>query len=166
MKPLRVDVILAFLFFTALLNACGGGSGNAKSKAAPITPNSANETTNSPNTNVEELGLLVRVPYDAEDIVWKDYASHKKLIAVLRFSTADCERIVADAQNYRKPESVSIQSESWFPDELVAQGDISGDDTLKGISYGANAFLQDPFNEGSIIRVEGTNYFVLQATAK
>jgi hypothetical protein len=166
MKPLRVDVILAFLLLTALLNACGGGSGNANSKAVADAPKAANENANTPKTNVEELGVLINVPYESEDIVWKDDASHKKLIAVLRFSTADCDKIVADAQKYRKPEDAAIQSESWFPDELVAQGDMSGDDTLKGISYGANAFLQEPFNEGSIIRIEGTNYFVLEASSK
>ena len=61
---------------------------------------------------------------------------------------------------------VTIENETWFPDDLIAYGEMSGDDTLKGTSYAANAFLQDPFNEGRVVRIEGTNYFVLEATAK
>jgi len=166
MKPRQFDVILALFLLTLSFAACGGRSDKANSREAANVPTNSNENPNAPKTNVEELGVLVNVPYEAEDIVWKDTASHKKLIAVLRFSTINCDKIVADAEKYRKPEAVTIENETWFPDDLIAQGDMSGDDTLKGVSYGANAFLQDPFNEGRIVRIEGTNYFVLEATAK
>ena len=166
MKPLRIDVILALLLLTILLTACGGGSKNGNSKIPSNSANTGNENANAPKTNVEELGILVNVPYVAEDIVWKENVTHKKLIAVLRFSAVDCEKIVADAAKYSKPGSVTVENETWFPDDLIALGDMSGDDTLKGISYSADTFLQDPFNEGRLVRIEGTNYFVLEATAK
>ncbi len=147
------------------LISCGGqGSSNNSNTAA--NANSNKDASAAPKTNVEELGMLVNVPYEAEESVWKTDASGKKLIAVLRFSAADSEKLVADSTKFSKPEEVTVQSEAWFPDELVAQGDLSGDDTLKGISYGANAFFQDAFNEGRIIRVTGTNYFVLEMSSK
>lgn len=166
MATRQLAVIIALVLLTALLPACSDGNNNANSRPSANAANTSGENANTPKTNVEELGVLVNVPYEAEDIVWKDDALHKKLTAVLRFSTADCDKIVADAGRFRKPENVTVQSESWFPDELIAQSDMSGDDTLKGTSYAANAFLQDPFNEGRITRIEGTNYFVLDATAK
>lgn len=166
MKPRRSDVILALFLLTLSFAACGGRVEKSNSKEASNVQTNSNENPNAPKTNVEELGVLVNVPYEAEDIVWKETASHKKLIAVLRFSTINCDKLVADAVKYRQPETVTIDNETWFPDDLIAYGDMSGDDTLKGTSYAANAFLQDPFTEGRVVRIEGTNYFVLEATAK
>lgn len=110
--------------------------------------------------------MLINIPYAADESVWRSDASQKKLTAVLRFSAADCDKIAADAARYRPSENVTIPSETWFPDELIAQGDISGDDTLKGTASGANAFFQDAFNEGRLIRIDGTNYFVLEISSK
>lgn len=162
----RLDVILTLFLLSFLISACGATSGNGNSRANANSASTPLENPNAPKTNIEELGVLINVPYEAEDIVWKETASPRRLIAVLRFSPADCDKIVADAEKYRKPENVTIQDETWFPDDLIAQGDMSGDDTLKGTSYAANTFLQDPFNEGRLIRIESTNYFVLEASAK
>lgn len=166
MKPRRSDLILASFLLTLSLASCGGRSEKANSREAANLQTNNSENANATKTNVEELGVLLNIPYEAEDIVWKEAASRKKLIAALRFSSINCDKIVADAEKYRKPEAVTIQNETWFPDDLIAYGEMSGDDTLKGTSYAANAFLQEPFNEGRIVRIEGTNYFVLEATAK
>ncbi len=165
MKLRRIDVILSSFLLLSSLQGCGGVSDNAIRPAANAA-NSNSEKTISTKTNVEELGMLVNIPYEAEESVWRDYASQKKLIAVLKFSAADSDKLVAAATRVRAPESVTIQSEPWFPDELIAQGGLSGDVTLKGSSYAANAFFQDSFNDGRIIRVEGTTYFVLELSAK
>ncbi len=165
MNPPRIAAILASFLFCFTLFSCGGQGDPNNSNAA--TNASANkEASVVPKTNVEELGMLVNVPYEAEESVWKTDASGKKLIAVLRFSTADSDKLVADSTKFSRPEEVTVQSESWFPDELVAQSDLSGDDTLKGVSYGANLFFQDAYNEGRIVRVTGTNYFVLEMSSK
>ncbi len=166
MKPRRSYVLLALFLLTLSFAGCGGRGEKSNSREAANVQTNNNENPNTPKTNVEELGVLVNVPYEAEDIVWKETASHKKLIAVLRFSTINCDKLVADAEKYRQPEAVTIQNETWFPDDLIAYGEMSGDDTLKGMSYAANAFFQEPFNEGHIVRIEGTNYFVLEANAK
>lgn len=165
MNPRRAAVILASFVVCFVIISCGDGE-SANRISPTSNTNSNKEVSVVPKTNVEELGMFVNIPYEAEESVWKTDASGKKLIAVLRFSAADCDKLVADSTKFRKPEDVSVQSESWFPDELIAQGDLSGDDTLKGVSYGANAFFQDAFREGSVVRVIGTNYFVLEMSSK
>lgn len=126
----------------------------------------SNSQSNSAKTNVEELGMLINVPYETEDIVWKEIVPQKKLVAVIRVSRADADKIVEDVRNIKPPENVTLQSENWFPVELIAQGDVSGDDTLKGVAYSAQPFFQEPFSDGMIVRIDGTEYFVIEMSAK
>jgi hypothetical protein len=151
------------LISISVLSACSG-AGNVNTTPQPSSANVAEK--NAPRTNVEELGLLVKVPYEAEDIVWKEFPASKKVMAALRFSTADANKIVADAESLAPPEAVTIPVETWFPEELVAQGENSGDSELRGRAYRADAFFQEPYTSGRIIRIEGTDFFVLEVTAK
>ncbi len=166
MSELRVGVILALFLSAVSFSACGGGSKNDNASPAVNATNSVGENPNAAKTNVEELGLLINVPYQAEDIVWKETATHKKLIAVFRFSTADANKLVAEAEKSEPPENVSVAVETWFPDDLTAQSEISGDNALKGRAYTAKAFYQEPYTSGKITRIEDTNYFVLELSAK
>jgi hypothetical protein len=43
---------------------------------------------------------------------------------------------------------------------------MSGDDSLNGVAYAADSFYQEPFTSGRIVRVDGTDYFVLELSAK
>ena len=146
-----------------MLSACGGASNSANARSNANRPG---ENPNAPKTNVEELGLLVNIPYEAEDIVWKGGLQQKKVLAVLRFSTEDSKKLIADAEKVGVGEAASIAVETWFPDELTAQGDMSGDGMLKGSTYQATTFYQEPFISGKVTRIEGTDYFVLEMTAK
>ena len=110
--------------------------------------------------------MSVNIPYEAEDIVWKETADRKQIIAVLLFSTEDANKIVADAAPRQAPQNVKLSSENWFPAELIAQSEMSGDDSLDGIAYAADSFYQEPFTAGRLVRVEGTDYFVLELSAK
>jgi len=161
MKISGADAILTLFLAVALLSACGGQSGNAN---GPTT--TANATTEAAKTNIEELSLLVKVPYETEDIVWKDDGANKRVIAVLRFAPIDADRIVADAQKFGAAANVSLAAESWFPGELIAQSEMSGDNKLNGIAYAANSFYQEPYSTGKITRINDTDYFVLDVSAK
>jgi uncharacterized lipoprotein len=165
MKLNRAAGILALFLIIQLLAACSGASSNSSNSgstaAAPNTDNS-----NSARTNVEELGILVNMPFETEETVWKEYPSQKKLLAVLRFSPADANKAVEQAGKFRQPHSVTVSSENWFPPELIAQSEMSGDDTLKGTSYAANDFFQPPYNDGQITRINDSDYFVLELNAK
>lgn len=160
-KPLGSPAFIILLL--SLFSACGGPATNSNG-TPPANRASRADEANSTKTNVEELGMLVKIPYETEDIVWKSYPTAKRIIAVLRFSPANADKIVSEAGG--TPEGRSLQVETWFPDELIAQGEMSGDDALKGIAYPATAFYQDPYLTGKITRVEGSDYFVLDLTAK
>ena len=148
----------------ALVVAAFAGCGAAGNSNAPKVANRPVENSNAARTNVEELGVLVKVPYATEDIVWKEYPAKKKIIAIMRFSAVDANKIVAEAGG--TPENTGIAVESWFPEELIAQTEMSGDNALKGVSYPATAFYQDPYTVGKITRVEGSDYFILEVLAK
>ena len=163
MNLVRAAVILSLFLTIQLLTACGdGGASNSTNNPA----NSSTTASNSAKTNVEELGVLVSMPYEAEDVVWKDFPEQKKVVAVLRFSSADANKLVEHAERFRKPNAVTLGSENWFPTELIAQSDVSGNNTLKGTSYAANEFFQAPYSEGQITRIDGSDYFVLEVAAK
>jgi len=164
MNLVKIGVILAFFSAAALLSACGG---MANSNAASNGPaNAANDAANAAKTNVEELGLLINMPYEAEEVVWKEYAQHKKVIAVLRFSPDDSKKFVAEAEKIKAPQKVTLSTQTWFPPELIAQGDMGGEDSVNGLAYSADVFFQPPFTEGRITRVEDSDYFVLEVSAK
>ena len=164
MTPARNVLILTLILSALLLeNACGVGQSNSNSSA---NVNAAQANSNATKTNVEELGMLINVPYESEEVFWRDDLQHKKIIAVLRFSQSEANRLISDATKIQPPQQVSINPESWFPPELVAQSETSGDDTLSGKAYPANAFFQDPYKEGRIINIDDTDYFILELTAK
>ena len=156
-------VILALFLSAATLTACVDGSKNAN---VPGSSAPSNAAANSARTNVEELGLIANISYPTEDIVWKEDAAKKRIIAVMRFSSADSDKIVAEASKNGSPQNAEIAVENWFPDELVAQGEMSGDNALKGLAYPANAFFLEPYTSGRITRIEGGDYFVLELIAK
>lgn len=155
-------VILALLSIAStLLFGCGdGGANKSNAQKTSAAPNTAAQ----PQTNAEELGVLARMPYETLDIVWKEFPATKRLVAVLRYSPADANKIVAEAGG--SPEGRTLQVEPWFPDELIAQSEMSGDNAVRGIAFPATAFYQEPYTQGTITRIEGSDYFILELTAK
>ena len=166
MRSFRSSLIAAAFACIVLIFGCSGRQSNTGRSSGVGSANRPIEPANSAKTNVEELGVLVNIPYEVEDIAWKEDATDKKLIAVLRFSPADAAKVVAEAEKIRSPQPVNLSSETWFPVELIAQSAMSGDDSLNGKSYAANSFLQEPYRSGTITRVDNTDYFVLELSAK
>jgi hypothetical protein len=157
-KPLGFTAFL--ILALSLMAGCGGQESNSGATNRPNRPSDSNP----PKTNVEELGVIVKIPYETEDIVWKNYSEAKRIVAVLRFSSANANKIVTEAGG--TPEGKSVPVETWFPAELTAQSEMSGDNALKGIAYPATAFYQEPFVAGKVTRIDGTDYFILDLTAK
>jgi len=165
MKSGNAVASLALFLILATLTACGGNDANSNSQAQ-ADQNGKGENAPVAKTNVEDLAMLVNVPYESEDVVWMDFPKQKKIVAVLRFSQSESNHLIVDAEKVRAPQQTTITSESWFPPELIAQGNVTGDDALNGLSYAANAFFQDPYNDGRITRIQGTDYFILEMSAK
>ena len=155
---------LSIMMIAVLTLACGSPAKNSANSSSAT--NQSNENSNTARSNLEELRLIATVPYEAEDVAWKEDKANKKLVAVLRFLPADSAKVVAEAERVKAPEAASISSATWFPPELIAQSEMSGDDTLNGKAYAANQFFLEQYSAGRIIRIENTDYFVLELSAK
>lgn len=159
---------IGFALLTLVVVSCGPSDGGPK--------NTSNAQTDGPSeaggclkTNLEELSLLITIPYDAEDVLdisfCEDKAS-KRLTAVLRFAEDDTTKLTTDLQKLGAPAEATIETEDWFPDELKGQSELRGETALKGKSYPANPFFLEPYSSGRITRIDGTEFFVLELTAK
>lgn len=174
---LSTPKIFTALLIAALFTACGSNNANNSNV------NSVNRTANSNSANaikddVEELEMLVKMPFRPLEAVWREdilgktgdsrvpAPTDKKLTAVLRFSKEDAAKVTAQAEKYKAAAPETINTEKWFPAELIAQSQTSGDETLKGSSYPADDFFNAPYTTGKITRVDGTDYFVLELFAK
>ena len=140
---------------------------------------------NPENLNVEpakddpvELGNVINLNTEPKELVYKEIKlgkqdstdrlpgpTDKKFVAVLKFSPEETEKIIERAKKYREPVAVEIDAENWFPAELVAQSQNSGDESLKGKTYAATDFLKTPYTDGKLIRIENSDYLILELVA-
>lgn len=166
-------LILSLLIF---LTACAeDDAGNLNSNSAAKNSNSSTPVAVVPKDDVEELGKIIKLPFIPEEATYYEFnltdknseprvpaPIDKKLVAVLRFSETDANQIVANALKFKSPAPADIDPETWFPPELVAKSQETGDSSLKGVEYAASDFLQTPYAKGRLTRVNETNYFVLE----
>lgn len=122
--------------------------------------------------------MLVKLPFHPEEADWREETmgkpandrvpgpTDKKLVAILRFLKDDADKIVAQAEKHKAATPATVNTETWFPNELVAQSQTSGDETLKGLTYAADDFYNPPFSDGKLTRIEGTDYFLLELFTK
>lgn len=165
MNYLSRAAALLLLFSSAfLLGSCGDRA--AGNTAASRPANSSPDSVDSARTNVEELSLLIKIPYEAEDIYWKENKAERKVTAVLRFDKADTDKLAADLEKAGAGQDVEIESEDWFPDELRSQSEMKGDTALKGSAFAATQFYLEPYTDGKITRIVGTDFFVLELKAR
>lgn len=159
----RAGLILGLSVFAMFGTSCAkpGTVENAN-----FNTGSAASNSNSAKTNAEELGLLLNIPFEPEDVAWKQADDGKKLKAVLLLKQEDADALIRDAAAITPPRLADVSSETWFPAELIAQSGLSSEDTLKGVSYAPNTFLQPPYTSGRVTRIENTDYFVLEVEAK
>ena len=166
MKNFQSKLFLVFLTSAILVSACG------KSETANQKTNSANQVSNTnANSNLtkddaEELTKSVNLPFTPEEVVWRETNSSntKKLIAVLKFSPQDTQAIVAQIEKQGAAAPAELDAEDWFPPELIAKSQESGDEILHGNAYAANDFYSESYKNGKITRINDTSYFVLELT--
>jgi len=181
MKLAPTIFLFASIFVGQIFVACrasenqNGGSQNSDSNNS-VNSQILGENANSIKDNVEELELTIKLPAHPEEALWREDKMNvqgdapaqdgKKLTAVLKFTAEDAARIVAQTETYRPATPAQVETESWFPAELIAQSELSGDETLKGNAYAANDFMQPPFADGKLTRLENSNYFILELFAR
>ena len=124
-----------------------------------------NESSSQPKDDIAELEKIIKLPFHPEEAIWLSLPNEKKLVVVLKFSPEDANQIVQQAEKYQPATQSAVEADNWFPAELIAQSQLSGDETLKGNSHAANDFFQPPFTNGKITRIVDTNFFVLELTA-
>lgn len=165
---------LFFVFLSAilLLNAC---SGNEAVNVNSVLPNAdSNRAAILPFDDVEELGRIVKLSYLPEEATFHEFdlsadansrpsvPNARRLVAVLQFSAENANRLAADAAKNAAPVPLDVDAENWFPPELIAKSQETGDGSLKGVSSPATDFLQPPYLNGRLTRINDTNYFVLE----
>lgn len=148
------------LILTQCVTSCSSANQNASNSPASNTNNS----TPIAKDNIHEFADLVQLPFEPEEVAWNEQPG-KGLTAVVRFSAEDAERMTADLARSGQPAAETVTVESWFPAELLAQSDLTGESAVKGQSFSAASFLKPPYTSGKIIRVEGTDYFILQISS-
>jgi len=161
-----------------LFSACGRGNEEInKSTSTSDNLQNANDAS-LVKDDVEELGKIIKLPFEPEEVAWQDNNSNdnngrnrvpapneKRIVAVLKFTSEDSNRLIIQAEKYAPAKSAVIDAENWFPVELIAQSQLSGDETLKGNFYAADDFFLEPFNKGKFTHIANTNYFVLELTS-
>lgn len=176
-----VGMNLSILVILLFLTSCGANSDQQNAQNLQnINTNQANtnQAKITANDNVEELETTIKMPFHPEEALWREdnYTvregensagqNAKKLTAVLKFSPEDAAKIITAAEPKKTVTQTTLAVETWFPAELVALSELSGDDTLKGNVYSADQFFQTPYLDGRLIRMENSNYFVLELFAK
>lgn len=165
-----LTVLFAFVFSVACLS-----EDKPIDDVNTLRPN-VNENINTnvnSNANVAEdneikLREKIKMPYEPiGDSPWQEdiRSNPNKLTAVLKFSEEDTRHLLEKVRSRDKKNAVSIDAESWFPAELIAKSDSTGDTSLKGIGYSAEDFAKPPYTNGKLIYIEGTKFFVLNLQA-
>ncbi|MBA2495293.1 MAG: hypothetical protein H0V31_11430 [Acidobacteria bacterium] len=165
-----------FILSIFLFNGCGKNENSNINQ--PINQTANNDNANIPKDDVEELERIIKLPFHPEEATWRETdletkgsdnrvpaANGKKLTVVLKFSAEDANKIIEQAEKYKPAAASDVDAEDWFPAELIAQSQLSGDENLKGKSFVANDFLQPPYVNGKITRISNTDYFVLELTS-
>ena len=160
---MRSAVVLTIFFSSQILSSCSSPAGN-RNASGSAAENSSNSANAAPKDNVEEFAEFVRLPFQPEEVAWKE-AAGKGITAVVRFSPENATKMATEVAKHGQPTSEALTVETWYPAELIAQSEMTGESTVKGQSYPAGPFLNPPYTKGKITRIENTDYYILQISS-
>lgn len=122
--------------------------------------------------DIDELAKNINLPVRPSEAVWKKKAlgnpesrvpgpTDYLLVAVLKYDDAGIETLKAKiGQNETVKGIAEIQD--WFPEDLKNLArDFDNEKLLSGEKYDAKSFARPPYLNGTLLRVNGANYFVL-----
>lgn len=163
-------LIVIFILCLQTFFACDGNSpaNNDNRGTNSVTSGDVQVPADQANDNIEELGSIINLPFEPDEVAWKDDNANlpggkaRKLVAVLRFSPENAKRVIAEAAKLGTGISGTRGTETWYPAELISQGEIGGDDAVNVITYSAADFLRSPFIDGKLSSVENSDYFILE----
>lgn len=164
-----------------LISGCGENENSNNANTSAANDQSAilkNDNANISKDNVEELDKIINLRIQPEEATWREdnldklsdndnssLSQGKKLTIVLKFSAEDAQKIIEQIDKTKQSFASDVDAESWFPPELIAKSQESGDENLKGTSYAADEFLREPYKNGKITRINDTDFFVLELTS-
>lgn len=144
-------------------------------KATDDTAANNNTTNQQPkkspaNESIDELALIIKFPFEVDEASWIETPANgetaQKLTAVLRFTTADSTKLVAELSKSGEPTAVTMQIQDWFPTELITKDEMTGSEGLSGKSYSAEVFFQPLYNSGKVVHIDETDIFIVELTVK
>ena len=108
---------------------------------------------------------MIRVPIEPEEVVWRifpDGQNGQRLVAVFRLSPEASKSFATNMNATGGGHSVQVNVEQWFPAELIAMGETTGEMAVNGKAFPANDYYQSPFNIGTITAIPETDYVILE----
>lgn len=155
-----------------LPTACGLLLASCKPQAGTAaTPVSAPVTSSAPSTDIAGLSQLVTLPVPPLAATWQSTRvgddnfgpSDLQLLAVLRFSPQNADKVVALARKREAPRKGELEVQPWFPVALKqnAKRGAQGQLVVRGQRLNADDFAHLSLRNGFAFRVEGTNVIVL-----
>jgi hypothetical protein len=160
-------IFLGIFLFSTILFGCKPieTTDNTNKVSKPII------TISDVMDDIDEFEKIARLPFYPEDVVWQETTiensadgNGKKIRAVLLFKQADYDAMMAQPDKLNPIGNLELEAEKWFPEELVARSDFSGDRVLKGILYPAESFLAAPFKKAVFMKIDGTEFFILDVS--
>ncbi len=148
-------------------------------EANSLRPNVNRNVESNTNQNIaddseEKLDSLVRLPFEPIENVFREESvasasntgagatpAEKRLVVVLRFTPENTAKLIQKVSGNGTPFKTAVDAEPWFPAELIAKSGASGGEQLKGTGYNARDLGVAPWENGSLIKIDDTDYFVL-----
>ncbi|MFL6467609.1 MAG: hypothetical protein ACJ72Z_06600 [Pyrinomonadaceae bacterium] len=163
--------IIAILFCTASIGLLGCSQQTADNGAAANSNSNASKASNA-NTaddNVEELRSLIQIPFEPDEVVYRvtnEADKKQRLVAVFVLTPANHRELEGRLSSGSAGKQQLVTVEQWFPPELKAMAEMTGETAISGTAFPATDFFQEPFTEGSIVFIPQTDYAVLELRSK
>ncbi|HMQ02781.1 MAG TPA: hypothetical protein PKD26_02590 [Pyrinomonadaceae bacterium] len=171
MSARPVFVILALILSNLILFGCSVEPGSNSNQAVTNTRPAAtfDPVREGVKDNKDELGELIKLPFEPEDLVWKEFPpdkNGKRILAVFQLLPDDSKKLSDRLSKAAKGAEVKLRVEKWFPTELITENDLTGEEGIVATSYPATDFFHPPFVEGTVSRVGSSDFYVLDLLAR
>jgi hypothetical protein len=181
MKDKPKFYLMSALIMIASATACSSSNRQA---AADTTVNNQSGASRNMNestaknvevrTDFENLEKQINLPVRPREVVWTaeildnskgavpgptDY----RLTALLKYDDKSAAELTQKLGAEIMETSLgNADVKPWFPDEVKTQAKtVDGRTYLEGAKYSPEGFLRAPYQNGNLIRIGKTNYFVL-----
>ncbi|MGH9949899.1 MAG: hypothetical protein ACRD6X_22250 [Pyrinomonadaceae bacterium] len=162
------SIFLVVIFGSIFISSCSSNrNSNDNIQSAPnANSNIGNSTdpTKTTNDNIEELRTIIIVPFEPDEVVWRVFkgtGSEDRLVAVFRLMKNDAESFSSKVSaNVADVAAVSV--EDWFPAELKAMGETTGESNISCSVLPAAEFVQEPYSNGTVYVVPDSGYIVVE----